>query len=195
VDAILVDTGTTLPAVLDAIKGTGWTDEDLVAIKAAIDAVEAAPTPVEIWSAPERRLTMEATEIIAAVSGSSITQIRGNTWDIEITGVTLDSNKQQFVIKLSTSSSDENALLFIDSETGLLRLNGEAVDEADQGKAILIYSAAEEKLNVHVKADINAKLPAAVVKYGIQGVSASGVVAEPYQGDFNIVADIVRATE
>jgi hypothetical protein len=169
-DDILVDTGITLPASIATV------DED-------------------VWTYSDRELTMSATEIISAVSGSSISQVRGNTWDFEITGVVLDSNKQQFVIKRSAGSSDANALLFIDSDDGLLRLNGVAIEEAEQAKATLTYSAAEEKLTIHVDADINAELPADTWKYGAQGIAADGDVSEPYQGDFVITADIVRATE
>jgi hypothetical protein len=213
-----------LEATLTAIKGAGWSDETLVAIDTLIDAIKAKtdeltfteankvdanatvdaeavadaiepliPTADNIWSATSRTLTQTATEITSSISGSSITQVRGNTWSFGITGVTLDSNKQQFAIKRNASQPDADAILLIDSETGLLRLNGAAATEAQQAKASLSYAGTT--LTVTVDADIVAALPAGSFDYGIQSITAAGVVAEPYSGTFTITADIVRATE
>jgi hypothetical protein len=174
---ILEDTGTTLPAVLDAIKGTGWTDEDLVAIKAAVDSVK----------------TWTAANISSSVTSGAITQIRGNTWDFEIPDLTLDSNKQQFAIKETKLEADAQALLLIDTTTGLLYVNGAEVDVADHGKASLSYMGTT--LTVTVDASITAQLPTAGnYHYGIQSVTAAGVVSESYGGTFTITADTVRAT-
>jgi hypothetical protein len=179
VDDILVDTGTTLPAVLDAIKGAGWTSQTLVAIKAAIDEIIIA------WT---------AADISASMTEGIITQIRGNSWDIDITGLTLDSNKQQFAIKETKLEADAQALLLIDTATGLIYLNGKPVEEADQGKASLSYVGTT--LTVTVDASITAQLPTTGnYHYGIQSVTAAGVVSESYGGTFTITADTVRATE
>jgi predicted DNA-binding ArsR family transcriptional regulator len=181
-----------LEATLTAIKGSGWTDETLKAIKDAIDGISVdGASAEEVWEYVSRTLTQSATEVTAAVSGSSITQIRGNSWSIEITGVTLDSNKQQFMLKKSSGSSDDNAVLFIDSETGLLTVNG--VTATDATKASLSYVGTT--LTVTVDASITAQLPAETLDYGIQSVTAAGAVSELYSGDFVITADIVRATE
>lgn len=172
--SILVDTGTTLPAVLDAIKGTGWTDEDLVAIKAAVDSVK----------------TWTAANISASVTSGAITQIRGNTWDFEIPDLTLDSNLIQLAIKETKLDADAQALLLIDTTTGLIYVNGAAASDAT--KASLSYVGTT--LKVTVDASITAQLPIGNHHYGIQSVTAAGVVSEPYGGTFTITADTVRAT-
>lgn len=177
IDDILVDTGTTLPAVLDAIKGAGWTDEDLVAIKAAVDSVK----------------TWTAANISASVTSGKITQIRGDTWDFEIPDLTLDGNLIQLAIKETKLEADAQALLLIDTATGLLYVNGAEVGVEDQGKASLSYAGTT--LTVKVDASITAQLPTGNHHYGIQSVTAAGVVSESYGGTFTITADTVRATE
>lgn len=168
VAAILTDTGTTIPASIDAL-----------------------PTAAEIWANSTRTLTQSATSITAAVSGSSITDIRGNDWEIEITGLTLDSNKQQFFIKRSSGYPDAEAILGIDSDTGTLYVNGVAATEAQELLASLSYTGTT--LTVTVSASITAQIPAGTWVYGIQSVTAAGVVAESYGGTFIVTADVVRA--
>ena len=189
---ILEDTGTTLPGVLDAIKGTGWTDENLVAIKAAIDAVnEGKITAQEVWEYAARTLTQSATEVVAAVTGSSITQVRGNTWSFEVPGLTLHAHRQQFAIKRSLEDSDDQALLLIDSQSKLVRVMGRAAQ--DPSGASLSYAGTS--LTVGAAAEISARLPAGRWKFGIQSIAEDGTVAENKIGDFILEADAVRATE
>ena len=148
-------------------------------------------TAQEVWEYATRTLTMTATEITAAVSGSSITQIRGDSWDIDIADLTLDSNKIQFAIKRNSMQDDDDALLLIDTDTGLLRVNG--AEATDATKASLSYTGTT--LTVTVDPDITAALPYGTWDYGIQSIAAAGTVLEPYGGDFVITADIVKATE
>lgn len=195
IDDILTDTGTTLPAVLDAIKGVGWTDEDLVAIKAAIDAISAGgATAEEVWEYSSRTLTQSATSITAAVSGSTITDTRGDTWDIDVASLTLDSNQIHFAIKRNGLNTDNEALLLVAKTGGLLRLNGAAVAAGDATKASLTYTGTT--LTIAVDASITAQLPVGSWRYSIQSITSAtpGVVSEPYGGAFVISSDIVRAT-
>ena len=219
VDAILVDTGTDIPAsiataqadldnpdqykadvsalaleaTLTAIKGAGWTDETLKAISEAIAALTDV-SAAEVWAYATRTLTQTATSITAAVSGSSITDIRGNTWDIDVASLTLDSNQIQFAIKRNSLDTDNEALLLVAKTGGLLRLNGAAVVAGDATKASLTYAGTT--LTIAADASITAQLPVGSWRYGIQSVTSAtpGVVSEPYGGAFVISSDIVRAT-
>lgn len=165
--------------------------EATVDAQAVADAIEPLiPTADNIWTASVRTLTMTATEIISSISGSSITQVRGNSWEIEITDLTLNANKQQFAIKRSSKTPDDKAYLLIDSETGLLVVDG--VEASDPTKASLSYVGTT--LTITVDADITAELPARSCVYGIQSVSTEGAVSEPYGGTFVITGDVVRAT-
>ncbi len=147
----------------------------------------------DIWTSPSRTLTQAATSITAAVSGSSITDIRGNSWSISVTDLTLSGTIHQFAIKRHASQPDADAILFIDTATGLITVNGAAVVDAAQ--AGLDYTGTT--LTITVDAEITAQLPAGSYVYGIQTVSqdsASTTVSELYSGVFTITADVVRAT-
>ena len=180
-----------LESTLTAIKGAGWTDQTLAALGNILDLVRGDTGTI----LPALLVGLQnwiATEIEGTVASGIITQIRGNTWDIEIPGITLDPNKQQFAIKRRASDSDSDALLLVDSVIGLLVINGISTG-ITPGDASLSYNAVALTLHISVKANITAQLPAGIWLYGIQGVSFTGVIAEPYGGVFTVLADVVRA--
>ena len=148
--------------------------------------------PEDIWSSSIRTLTQSPAEIIATVLGADITQIRGDSWAVQLTGVELGSI-QQLAIKHSAKQSDSAALLFVDSVNGLTVLNGVAQDGEDSSKASLTYDGTI--LTLTVDASITAQLPAGSLQYGVQSISNNGIVSEPYGGTFRVLADIVRATD
>lgn len=164
-DLVLEDTGITIPAAIDAV-----------------------PTAAETWAATSRTLTMTPAEVASTVTATSITQVRGNDWSIDITGLTLYSTKIQFALKNSYDDTDADAVLFIDTTTGLITVNGAAGTAA---QASLTYVGTT--LTVVVDAAVTALLPAGGYKYGIQGIGATGLVQESYGGDFIITSDVVRA--
>jgi hypothetical protein len=159
--------------------------------QAVADAIEPLiPTPANIWEYVEgggRTLTQSATSVISAVTGSAITQVRGDTWDITLTGLTLDDNLIQFAIKRKQTDADKHALVFIDNKTGLLVLNGAP---AEAGDGSLLYAGTS--LRIRMKAPRTAQLPTDKFKYGIQSIAVDGTVLEPYAGDFILLADTVR---
>jgi len=142
----------------------------------------------EVWEYASRTLTMTATEIASAVSGSNISAVRGNTWTLVIPDLTLDDNDIQFVLKVDKKHTDAKALLFID-KTGLLILDG---NEATLADATLTYVGTT--LTITIEASVTAQLPAGSFDYGIQSISAAGVVLEPYMGTLTVIADTARAT-
>lgn len=197
---IVEDTGTTIPATLadlaleatlTAIKGAGWTNETLAKIVTDIAAISAGSgaTAEEVWEYVSRTLTQTATSITSSISGSTITDVRGDTWSIDITDLTLDSNKQQFAIKRHAGDADSAALLFVDSDDGLLYINGAA---GTAGDASLSYAGTT--LTLTVKPAATATIPTGTHLYGIQSVTAAGVVNEAYGGTFTVQADVVKAT-
>ena len=163
--------------------------------QAVADAIEPLiPTPENIWTYVKRTLTMTPAEVLAYITQTSITQVRGNTWEIPLTDLTLAGDKQQFVIKRHTSQPDEDAILFVDDLFGLLIVDGE--DAEDETQADLDYTGTT--LTLKVDAKIAAQLAVGNYIYGIQTVSADSeetVVSEVYSGIFTITADVVRATE
>lgn len=132
----------------------------------------------------------QATNVTSSVASGSITDVRGSSWSIAIEDLTLDSNKQQFAIKRHAGDADAQALLLVDSATGLLTLNGVSTG-LTAADASLVYSGTT--LTLTVKAHITAQLPDGAWKYGIQYVTAAGLVEEPYGGTFTVSPDVVRA--
>lgn len=164
-----------LEATLDAIKGAGWSDEDLVAIKAAVDEVS----------------TWTAANISSSITSGTITQVRGNSWSVPITGLTLDSNKIQLVIKRNKGDADSESILMVDTTTGLLYVNG--ANAADASKASLAYEGTT--LTLIVDKSIAVQLPYGTWYFGIQSIAADGTVSEDYGGSWIIVQDTVKAIE
>jgi hypothetical protein len=218
-----IQTGLALEATLTAIKGAGWIDETLAALMTAIEAIETGSgggaTADEIWDellsghtsagsagkALSDILTDTGTDIPAliaalsawqasavtsAVSSGTITDVRGSSWSIAIEDLTLDSNKQQFAIKRNAGDLDAQALLLVDSATGLLTLNGVS-SGLTAGDASLVYAGTT--LTLTVKPNITAQIPSGAWKYGVQYVTAAGLVEEPYGGTFTVSPDVVRA--
>ena len=132
--------------------------------------------------------TWTAAAYSASYTAGSISDIRGSSWSIAMTDLTLDANKQQFVIKRNVQDADTAALLFVDSATGLIYINGAAGTASD---ATLVYAGTT--LTLTVKPGATAQLPVGTFHYGIQSVTAAGAVEEPYGGTFTISGDYVRA--
>lgn len=133
--------------------------------------------------------TWSSAAISASYASGAISDIRGSSWSIAMTDLTLDTNKQQFCIKRRAQDADADAILFVDSDTGLIYINGAAGTASD---ATLVYAGTT--LTLTVKTAATAQLPVGTFHYGIQYVTAAGLVEEPYGGTFSITADIVRAT-
>jgi len=177
-----LDDGVTLAD--DAITSAKFDESTAYPLKSA----DTGATAEEVWEYTSRTLTQTATSISAAVSGSTITDVRGDTWSIPITDLTLDANKQQFVVKRNVQDADTASLLFVDSATGLIYINGAAGTASD---ATLVYAGTT--LTLTVKPGATAQLPVGTFHYGIQSVTAAGAVEEPYGGIFTISGDYVRA--
>lgn len=138
-----------------------------------------------------------------SITAGEIIQIRGNSWTIAIADLSLSANKQQFAIKSthrnaalnqsapawSSSTPDADALLFVDSDTGLLYLNGALAADPTLGSLVYVGTT----LTLTLKPAATALLPPGTYTFGIQSVDALGVVSETYGGKFTITADIVRA--
>jgi len=171
------------------LTAAGIKADAVTEIQSGLAATTDLTSSSDVWTYGSRTLTQSATSITAAVSGSSITDIRGNDWDIDVTSLTLDSNLIQFTIKRSYEDADAAALLMIDTDTGLLYLNGAAGTAGDGS-----LSYAGTTLTIVTKASATAQLPPGTYVYGIQSITAAGAVAESYGGTFVITADRVRAT-
>lgn len=197
VDLILADTGTDGVVLADdAITSAKFDESTAFPVKSAdtgatqIARVGADGDTLETLSDQiDGVQTWASSAISASYASGAISDIRGSSWSIAMTDLTLDTNKQQFCIKRKAQDSDADAILFVDSDTGLITLNGAAGTASD---ATLVYAGTT--LTLTVKTAATAQLPVGTFHYGVQYVTAAGLVEEPYGGTFSITADIVRAT-
>jgi hypothetical protein len=138
-----------------------------------------------------------------SITEGTIIQIRGNSWTIAIEDLSLSANKQQFAIKYThrnaalnqaaptwnVTSPDADSLVFIDSDTGLLYLNGVAAADPTLGSLSYVGTT----LTVTLDPAATQLLAPGTYTFGIQSVDALGVVSEIYGGTFTITADVVRS--
>lgn len=153
-------------------------------------------TAASIWSYATRTLTSPSVSSDLSSSGS-ISRKRGDSWSISITGMGSIAGYDNvwFTIKDSYDDADTAALVQIDTDTGLLYINGAGgtagngsitVDDADDGDITVALSAVE-----------TAKLsPATNLFYDVQVYDASDTqpIITPASGTFIITADVTKAT-
>jgi len=159
----------------------------------------AETTPAEVWVNTTRTLTQSAAAVMAAVSGSDITILRGDTLTAALTGLGSLSGyvSIDFTVKCNKGDADSEALIRIrlnasGSGDGLLRLNGSGVSDASKG-SITIDDADDGDITVTLAATSTKEL---VVRsglyYDVQLITASAV-STLTDGDADVTADVTRA--
>jgi len=185
---------TALEATLTAIKGAGWSDETLVAIMAALDAIDLSGSAAAVWAYAARTLTQSAASVAAVLAGSDITIQRGDTETITLTdiGALTGYSKIWFTVKKGKAYADTNSLLQIEKTDGLLYLN-RAVAATSANGSITIVDEATGDITILIKAAATAVLEPGVYYYDVQMLSSAGVVNTLTYGIFTVEADVTRA--
>ena len=145
-----------------------------------------------------RTLTQAAANVIAAVSGSSITVYRGTTWSISLTGLGDISayDTIYFSVKEKLSDADSSAYLRVrNAASGLERFNKAAPTAAANG-TIAIDDAGAGNITITVQEEetVNAPLLDAFY-YDVKGVDDDGNVdlLSVGSGQFTVAGDVTRA--
>ena len=149
------------------------------------------------WAAAVRTLTSSAAATLAAVTGDTITQLRGDTWSISITGLgdmtTMD--KLWFTVKSNKHDADSASIIQIEDTGNLLYLNGAApvlpVVAADG--TITVDNAALGNITITVKPAATALLALSTYSYDIQQLTAAGAVQTMTTGTLSVSEDYTRA--
>ena len=148
-------------------------------------------------------ISWQAINLDESITAGTIIQIRGNSWVIPIDDLVLSANKQQFAIKCTLRNAalnqcptprpstipDADSVVFIDSDTGLLYVNGVAAADPTLGSLAYVGTT----LTVTLDPTITAQLSPGIYTFGIQSIDPAGLVSEPYGGTFTITADVVRS--
>jgi hypothetical protein len=108
--------------------------EDISDEIAALNNLSAA----QVWAYATRTLTENIgnVTVISAVSGSTVTVYANDTWSFTVTDTSLDTDAYEvlaFVVKDDESDSDDEAMLYLRSDTGLVRINAAAPTDAANG--------------------------------------------------------------
>jgi len=195
VDAILLDTGT---------DGVVLADDAITAAKIAANAIGASELAADavteigtgVWVSATRTLTQAAAAVAAAVSGSAITAIRGDTLSATLTGLgsLADRSKLWFTAKRDVADADTAAIIQIEETAGLLYFNG-APGTAGNG-TLVVNDETTGSITITVKASDMAELTAMIGTYDVQKLNTSGVISTLTKNTFtvDVATDQTRAT-
>ncbi len=188
-----IQSGLALEATLTAIKGAGWTDETLVAIQTALEAIDVSGVATAVWAAAVRTLTQSAASVTATVSGSDITAMRGDSLSASLTdvGALTGYSKLYFTVKSDKADIDTAAIIQIEKTAGLKYLNGAAGTPANG--SLTIVDEATGDITIALDEVETAKLSPGKYYYDVQVVRTAGSVSTLTEGVFNVSADITRA--
>lgn len=168
-------------------------DTEVAAILAAVAALPTATlAAAAVWTYATRTLTQSAAAVAAAVSGSTLTIRRGDTWSASLTDVgSLTGNtKLWFTAKRDPNDTDAQSLIQIERTVGLVYLNAAAAT-AGQG-SLTVDDAATGDVTLVLAAAATATLPVGSYSYDIQMLTASGVTTRT-EGVLNVTSDITLA--
>lgn len=152
-------------------------------------------TAAEVWAHSERTLTQSANATVAAVSGSTITILRGDTLSFSLTGLgsITGQTKLWFTVKSDTADADAKAIFQITEADGLIVLNKSVENLTAGNGTITIDDASAGDITVTLgKVETASLVPRDSMSYDVQWANASGQVATLTTGTCNVTADVTR---
>jgi hypothetical protein len=154
-----------------------------------------ANLPAAVWAAAARTLTQSAASAAAAVSGDTITIVRGDSASISLTdlGSLANISKLYFTVKLRAEDTDAESLIQIEAAAGLMYINGVA-GTAENG-TLTVDDVTDGDITITLTAAETAKLPTHLTGfYDVEIVRSAGTpVTTLASGSFVIVDDITKA--
>lgn len=181
-------------AVSAAAVATGAIDADALAADAGTEIGTA------VWASATRTLTQTAAEVTEAVSGSTLTIARGDTWSATLTGLAANTGyvSIDLTVKSDLDDDDDDAILKIrlnapSASDGLLYLNGAApvAPVVSTDGTITVNSATSITVALAARATDDL-VPQDGLYYDIQYVFATSVQTVT-EGICNITADVTRS--
>jgi len=163
------------------------------------DHVTGATSGPSPWDYGTRTLTQSAAQVTAAVEGSDITILRGDSLSASLTGmgsltgyVSID-----FTVKETRTDTDDNAILRIRLNAsglndGLLRVNKAAASDATLGSITIDDAVAGDITIALDEAVTDDLIPQPGLYYDVQMIDASDVQTMT-EGRVEITADVTRA--
>ena len=147
-----------------------------------------------VWSYANRTLTSSLKQ--SAIQDNTIRVIRGDTLSYIFENIVLsDVAKIYFTSKSQYKNSDEESMIQIDNDSGLLYLNG--VEQISGVGAVITYDEGLSKIELIVEAEITKQFSyiSNNYVYDIEVIKLDGTVETPVIGEFIIVRDVTLAVE
>lgn len=178
---------------LAAVAKTGADGDTLETLSDQLDAIDVNGTAAAVWAYTPRTLTQTAAAVASVMAGTSLTITRGDTLSATLTGlgnITGYANLW-FTVKWATSDLDAAAIIQIDTDTGLLTVNGAAAT-AGNG-SITVDDATAGDITIALEASVTDDLtPATGLVYDVQWQSGTSIYTLT-SGVAVVSADVTRA--
>lgn len=171
----------------------GADGDTLKTLSDQLDAIDVNGTAAAVWAYTPRTLTQTAAAVASVMAGTSLTITRGDTLSATLTGlgnITGYANLW-FTVKWATSDLDAAAIIQIDTDTGLLTVNGAAAT-AGNG-SITVDDATAGDITIALEASVTDDLtPATGLVYDVQWQSGTSIYTLT-SGVAVVSADVTRA--
>lgn len=176
VAAILVDTGTDIPALIDALP----TATEVWAAATRTLTSGGGASAADIWANATRTLTQTAAQVAASVTGSDLAIVRAVTFEATLTGLTIPAtwSKIYFTAKRYRAVADSEAVVQIVVSSpaapltdGLLRINRTAGTLAHGS---LVVDQALGTVGIVLADDASTLLVADAYVYDVKALLADG---------------------
>lgn len=164
------------------IDGTDYAEADL----------PPTMTAASIWTYATRTVSQSAASVTAAVSGSDITILRGDTVTISLTGIgsLVGRDKLWFTAKHSTNDPDTASVIQIEETAGLLYFNGAAATAAHGSLTVTDEDAGN--IDIVIKGASGASLVPGALVYDVQMLIDVDPTTKA-QGYAEVVGDVTKA--
>jgi hypothetical protein len=139
--------------------------------------------------------TVSAEAIVTGLVGNTITQLRGDSWSIQLSnlGNLTGYSNLWFTVKRSKNDKDTESWIQIDVSSGLKYINGSEAGTPANG-SVTVTDAATGAITVVLAPEESAKLPAKSGFYDIQLKNSSNAIQTVQNGEFSIEGDVTLVT-
>jgi len=180
------------------LKSADTGSTQVARVGADSDTLETLSDQLDSVQAKTNLLDVSAVTVRSAISGTTITILRGDTFECSISGLgSLASYASlDFTVKANKTQADAAALIRIRLNKtgladGLLTLNGATASNADDGSIVITDEAAGD-ITITLAASCTDDLTTGTYVYDVQLIEAGSVSTLTY-GRASVMADVTRA--
>ncbi len=184
-----------LETTLTAIKGVGWTTQTLKSIGDLLGTLTLATIAQAVWTYTSRSLSQTLASITAALTGSTITIHRGDTFSQTFTLGHDISMRSKFWFTALDDQDDEdsNAIVQVEETAGLLYAEKAAAVSAAYG-SLVVTNEASGIVTLTIAYQATALLRARTRRwYDFQMLTESGTIETISEGRITVERDVTKS--